>query len=419
MTPVSPFAPSTFPSLASIRGLSFATASLEGRYHPRDNLLVARFDTPAATPANTPATLAGVTTRSSIVGAPVVRARSAIQQGLIKGLIVNAGNANTCTGTQGVNALSAVCASLAQTLECPENQVLMASTGVIGEQLDPSPFCHAFPLLSFNPPNTPSPSLSPSLWEKAATAIMTTDTFPKGSTRSLTLENNTYALSGIAKGSGMVAPHMATMLAFLFTDVSLPASRLQHLLEKAVEGSFNAITVDGDTSTSDMVLLISTGQSPTLSAHQELLFSEHLQSLCHDLALQIVGDGEGASKIISVHVRQARTQEEAKIFARSVASSPLVKTAVHGGDLNWGRIAMALGKTFIPLEGDRISILIGDRPLYQQGKVCHNHVDFCEKHVKENRVSITVELSLGHAEATVYASDLTHGYVDINAHYRS
>lgn len=381
--------------------------SLEGRYHPRDNLLVCSFD------KNT--TIAGVTTRSSVVGAPIPFARKVIERGKVRALIVNAGNANTCTGKQGEQDLINITNALAHKLSSKndiisEKEIVMASTGVIGEFLNTNALID-----SFNNLHTDSNHK----WLSAATAIATTDTFPKAVFSSLKIKEEKFSICGIAKGSGMIAPNMATMLAFIFTDISLPQKTLQEILNRVVEESFNAITVDGDTSTSDMVLLISTQKSSEPSSLEIKDFENKLSELCKSLAIQIVKDGEGVSKLIEVEIKNASSSEEAMTFAKSIADSPLVKTAIHGNDLNWGRIAMALGKTLIPINILDISINFGTFPIYKKGKMCDYNSEKCNQHIQESHVHISVDIAQGSADRTVYASDLTREYININASYRS
>jgi glutamate N-acetyltransferase/amino-acid N-acetyltransferase len=303
-------------------------------------------------------------------------------------------------------------------LGCAKDRVLIASTGVIGEPLAAERLVGALPGLHAR--------LAPGGWRKAAQAITTTDTFAKGAAASATIDGREVAIAGIAKGSGMIAPDMATMLAFLFTDARLPAAVLRPLLRRATERSFNAITVDGDTSTSDTVLLFATGRGPrqraVSSAGDPRLkgFRAALETVMVDLAQQIVRDGEGASKFVTVTVSGAESRRAARRIAMTIANSPLVKTAIAGADPNWGRIVMAVGRAGEKADRDRLSIRIGEVLVAEAGVV---HPDYVEaraaRHMAGAEIALAVDVGVGRGRATVWTCDLTHGYIDINADYRT
>ena len=403
---VSPFAPKTFPLMPEIQGMSIATHSLKGRYHPRENILFLHFPQGAQ--------LAGVTTQASIVGAPVEIARERMQEGMLDGLrgvIINAGNANVCTGDAGLQHVREITRHFAQKFGYGEEKILMASTGVIGEMLEPKLFTAAIDNLSF--PHTQQ-------WQSAAQAILTTDTYPKAYSTTLEWNEKTYHIAGIAKGSGMISPHMATMLGFIVTDLPLPAQTLKTFLQRAIPSTFNAITVDGDTSTSDMVLAIASGVKPcVLPLEQQEHIYPAFYKVCQELALQIVKDGEGIQKLIKVSVKGAANKKEAQTFAYSVASSLLVKTAIHGEDLNWGRVAMALGKTGLSIDTHNLTISFGDHALYKKGNIMEQHIDSCQEHLQSKEIVLTIDLASGQEEYIYYTSDLSKEYIDINASYRS
>jgi glutamate N-acetyltransferase / amino-acid N-acetyltransferase len=305
---------------------------------------------------------------------------------------------------------------------CPPRQVFVASTGVIGEVLPHEKIVAVLPALQ--------EALAEDAWEAAARGIMTTDTFPKAATRTAQIGDGTVRITGIAKGSGMIAPEMATMLCFVFTDAKIPADALQTMLKKGVEGSFNCTTVDSDTSTSDTVLLVATGQAkhPRIpsadgsAARNRMLadFGRALNEVLLDLALQVVGDGEGAQKRVRIDVSGAASAKSAKRIAMAVANSPLVKTAIAGEDANWGRIVMAVGKSGEPADRDRLSIGVGGVWMAREGTVVPGYDEApVVAHMKGNEVEITIDIGLGNGKATVWTCDLTHGYIDINGSYRS
>jgi glutamate N-acetyltransferase/amino-acid N-acetyltransferase len=362
-------------------------------------------------------TVAGTFTRSLAASAPVKWSKKAARGGQARGLIVNSGNANTYTGPAGVQAVERTVEAAADQFACRPSRILVASTGVIGEPLAYEKIIGALPGLARQ--------LSPLAWDSAAKAIMTTDTFPKGATRKAKIGRVEVTLNGIAKGSGMIAPDMATMLAFAFTDAKLPAPVLQALLSRAVDKSFNCITVDSDTSTSDTALLFATGAAGNPSVENAddgalADFKAKLDDMLTDLAQQIVRDGEGASKFVTVAVTGAESDKSARRIALSIANSPLVKTAIAGADANWGRIVMAVGKAGEKAAIDRLEIFIGGHAVARGGGPAPGYDETpVARHMQGQEVAIAVDVGVGAGAATVWTCDLTHGYIDINADYRS
>ena len=411
--PVSPLAPhpdpEERPDLPDIGGVRIATARAGGRYGERDDLLLMLL--------NEGTTAAGVLTRSACSSAPVEWCRRQLPDGRARAVLVNAGNANAFTGAAGRETASATARAVAEAIGCLPEEVMLASTGVIGEPLDPAPIEAAVEAMGAD--------AAPGRWWEAASAIMTTDTFPKAATRYAMIDGAPVTLAGIAKGSGMIAPDMATMLAFVATDAWLPAEVLQDCVEEAVGPSFNAITVDSDTSTSDTLLAFATGRARNAAIEAAddprlIAFREALGALCLDLALQVVRDGEGASKLIEVHVTGAATDPSAKRIALSVANSPLVKTAVAGEDANWGRVVMAVGKAGEPADRDRLAIRFNDVRVAHEGRRDPDYSEEAASAVmRGSEITIGIDLGLGPGEARVWTCDLTHGYVSINGDYRS
>ncbi len=407
--PVSPLAVN-LPELPPLAGVRLGAAAAGIRYKGRTDVVMAEF------PAGT--TVAGVFTRNKCPGAPVDWDRAALASGKARALVVNAGNANVFTGTAGADAARATAVAAAGLVGCPVKQVFLASTGVIGELLPHERLTAALPALHG--------TLSEASWEAAARGIMTTDTFPKASTRIASIGGAEVRITGIAKGSGMIAPDMATMLCFVFTDAKIPAPLLQAALGKGTESSFNCTTVDSDTSTSDTVLLFATGQAkhPKVSAEggAALLrdFRARLNEVLLDLALQVVRDGEGAQKLIRIDVSGAVSARSAKRVAMAIGNSPLVKTAIAGEDANWGRIVMAVGKAGEPADRDRLSVAVGGVWMARDGGVVPGYDEApVVAHMKGREIGIAVDLGLGTGKATAWTCDLTHGYIDINGSYRS
>ena len=406
--PVSPLAVA-LPALAPLPGIRLGAAAAGIRYKGRTDLVMVEL------PAGT--TVAGVFTRNRCPGAPVDWCRTALKGGKARALVVNAGNANVFTGRAGVEATRATADAAAALVGCKPREVFLASTGVIGETLPHERLTAALPALHA--------SLSEDAWEAAARGILTTDTFPKACVREASIGGKTVRLAGFAKGSGMIAPDMATMLCFVFTDAKIPAAALQAMLGKGVDASFNRTTVDSDTSTSDTVLLFATGQArhPRVPAEGGAAlkdFARALSELLLDLALQVVRDGEGAQKLVRVDVTGATTARSAQRIAMAVANSPLVKTAIAGEDANWGRIVMAVGKAGEPADRDRLSVAVGGTWMARDGGVVPGYDEKpVVAHMKGRELEITVDLGLGRGRGTAWTCDLTHGYIDINGSYRS
>ncbi|HUC16664.1 MAG TPA: bifunctional glutamate N-acetyltransferase/amino-acid acetyltransferase ArgJ [Acetobacteraceae bacterium] len=397
------------PELPPVGGVRLGAVEAGIRYRGRTDLMMAEFA------AGT--TVAGVFTQNRCPGAPVDWCRAALSGGRARALIVNSGNANVFTGHAGREAVKATAAAASGLVGCPARQVFLASTGVIGEVLPLERLTTALPALHAG--------LSEQGWEAAARAIMTTDTFPKAATRTARIGGEEVRLNGFAKGSGMIAPDMATMLAFVVTDAKLPAPLLQRLLSQGVEDSFNAITVDSDTSTSDTLLLFATGAArhprvPPSGGAMLRAFRAALFELLADLALKVVRDGEGAQKLVRVDVIGAASRRSARRVALAIANSPLVKTAIAGEDANWGRIVMAVGKAGEPADRDRLAIAVGGVWMARQGSVVPGYDEApVVRHMKGREIEITVDLGLGAGRASVWTCDLTHGYIDINGSYRS
>ena len=408
---VSPLAPAEFPALPPIGGVKLAAAETGIRYKNRPDVLLAVLD-----PGTT---VAGCFTRSKSKSAPVDWCIDNLAGGSARAVVINAGNANAFTGKAGVATVTAVAKAAAKTLTCKPSEIFQASTGVIGEPLDPSPITGALDRLAA--------SASADAWSAAARAIMTTDTFPKACTVKARLGGKTVTINGIAKGSGMIAPDMATMLVFIFTDAAVPAKILQKLLTASVDKSFNCITVDGDTSTSDTVLMCATGAaggavSGLRSASDARLkgFAKALDSLCLDLAIQVAKDGEGAEKLIEIAITGAENDKAAHRIAMSIANSPLVKTAIAGEDANWGRVVMAVGKAGEKAIRDKLKIRIGGitvakngmrDPAYKEAEIM--------PHMKGRHILIEADVGVAKGKARVWTCDLTHRYIDINGSYRS
>ena len=407
---ISPLAPERFPAIPPVPGVRVAAGACGVRYRERTDLLLVELA------AGT--TIAGALTRSLTASAPVEWCRKSLAGGTARAIVINSGNSNAFTGRAGVRAVEQTVRAATDSLGCRPDQVFVASTGVIGEPLPAEKIAAALPALT--------KGLSSGDWDAAARAIMTTDTFPKGAARTARIGGATVTIAGIAKGSGMIAPDMATMLAFIFTDAAIPAPVLQAIVTPAVDRSFNSITVDSDTSTSDTVLVFATGAGAkhpaAASADDSLLadFKAKLEDLMLDLAQQIVRDGEGASKFIAITVTGAEDDCAARRIAFSIANSPLVKTAVAGGDANWGRVVMAVGKAGERADRDKLSIRMGGFQVAKDGGVVPDYDETpVVAHVRGTNVVIETDVGIAAGRATVWTCDLTHGYIDINADYRS
>jgi glutamate N-acetyltransferase/amino-acid N-acetyltransferase len=391
------------PELAPVAGVRLAAGAAGIRYTGRTDLFLAEFAPGTA--------VAGVFTQNKCPGAPVDWCRAALAGGSARALVVNAGNANVFTGQAGRDTTQATAEAAAALVGCTAHEVFLASTGVIGQTLPHARITGALPGLHA--------ALSPDGIEAAMRAMMTTDTFPKAATRRALIGGTQVAITGIAKGSGMIAPDMATMLCFVFTDAAVPAAALQAMLSAGVAQTFNCTTVDSDTSTSDTVLLFATGQAGNPDAALDG-FAEALQAVLLDLALLVVRDGEGAQKFIRIDVAGAVDNASARRVALAIANSPLVKTAIAGEDANWGRIVMAVGKAGEPADRDTLSVAIGGVWMARNGSVVDGYDEApVVAHMRGREIVVAVDLGLGTGTGTAWTCDLTHGYIDINGSYRS
>jgi glutamate N-acetyltransferase/amino-acid N-acetyltransferase len=406
---VSPLAPKSFPKLPPLAGVRLATAAAGVRYKERTDVLMALL---------APGTqVAGVFTTSKTASAPVLWCRDKLKGGEAR-VLVNSGNANAFTGKAGQEGVREIAGAAAAVTGCRAQEVFMASTGVIGEPLPAERITRVLAGLAAQG--------APGNWRAAADAIMTTDTYPKAATATALIDGVKVTINGIAKGSGMIAPDMATMLSFVFTDAGLPASVLQECLSAGVGPSFNSITVDSDTSTSDTLILFATGKGgkhgAIAKASDKRLtgFRRALDGVLLDLALQVVRDGEGAQKLIRIDVYGARSDKAAKRIALSIANSPLVKTAIAGNDANWGRVVMAVGKSGEEVDRDRLAISFGGHVVAEKGmRAAKYHEATATKAVSGREVHVAADIGLGEGAARVWTCDLTHGYIDINGSYRS
>jgi glutamate N-acetyltransferase/amino-acid N-acetyltransferase len=405
---VSPLAPAAFPALPGIAGVTAAIGRAGLYKHQRPDL--ALFAVPPATRA------AGVFTSNAVGSAPTDWCKAALKgAGRTRGLMVNAGCANSFTGAAGDSAAARCAAAAGDVIGAARDEILLASTGVIGVVLDDAKVRAALPVMR----------LAPVVWEDAARAIMTTDTFPKGSGGTAKIDGVKVSIAGIAKGSGMIAPNMGTMLAFVFTDAAIAAPALRALLREETEHSFNSITVDGDRSTNDCVLLFATHaapHTPVKSAADPRLaeFRKALRRVLVDLAIQIVRDGEGATKLVSVHVKGAVSDASAKKIARVICESPLVKTAIAGEDANWGRIVMAVGRADEPIVREKVSVKFGPHWAARNGAVSKTYDEAAmSAYMQGSELDILVEVGPGDGEALMHTCDLTKRYVEINGDYRS
>lgn len=403
--PISPLAPATFPDLPLIDGVTFAAAAAGVKYQGRDDVMLAVMQPGTS--------IAGVFTRSSTRSAPVLDCQVKLGGDGSGGaaFLVNSGNANAFTGRHGTDSVRAITQAVSYATSVPESRVFTASTGVIGESLAHERILNVLGGLSA--------AQNPTKIEDAAKAITTTDTFPKGAFAQIEIEGTSVSIAGIAKGSGMIAPDMATMLVYIFTDAAVDQATLQSLVSSLNETTFNCITVDSDTSTSDSLLVAATGASG-VDATKSASFRTALHDVMQNLAHQVVRDGEGATKFVEINVTGATSDAEAKTHALSVANSPLVKTAIAGEDANWGRVVMAIGKSGAHADRDKLSIRFGDVLVAENGWVSPGYSeDDAAAHMKGQNLSISVDVGLGAGAATVWTCDLSHGYITINADYRS
>ena len=406
---ISPFAPAQFPTLPPLDGFEMATAEAGIKYQGRTDLWVLR---------GQPGTqIAGVFTTNLCPGAPVDWSRKALTAATNgpRLVVVNSGTANVFAGKAGRNAVFETAGGAAKHFGGNVDAVQLASTGVIGVALEASKLVDQFAKMKLHADD----------WEAAARAIMTTDTYPKGATATAKIGDKTVTINGIAKGSGMIAPDMATMLAYIATDASLPQTVLQDILNEDVGPTFNSITVDSDTSTSDTLLLLASGAADhaeiNTAADPALAdFRGALHAVMFDLSQQIIKDGEGISKFVTLEISGAVSDNSAHRIGMSVANSPLVKTAIAGEDANWGRIVMAVGKAGEPADRDKLSIWIGPHVLAEGGQPAASYrEEYGAAYMKQDEIVIRIDLGLGDGKATVYTCDLTHSYIDINADYRS
>jgi glutamate N-acetyltransferase/amino-acid N-acetyltransferase len=406
---VSPLAPGRFPALPALAGVKIATAEAGIRYKGRTDVLLMLFD-----PGTT---VAGVFTKSKCPSAPVDWCREALKSGTVRALVVNSGNANAFTGKKGRASTKLTAEIAARAVGCREDEIFLASTGVIGEPLDATKFDGVL--------GTLAASAAGNGWEKAARAIMTTDTFAKGATASLDLDGTIVTVTGIAKGAGMIAPDMATMLSFVATDAPVSAPLLQKILSETTETTFNCVTIDGDTSTSDTLLAFATGAAGGKPITDEkdpraYALQAAFNGVLSDLTQQVARDGEGATKFVTVRVEGAESDLSARTIALSIANSPLVKTAIAGEDANWGRVVMAVGKAGEPADRDRLSIFFGGIRVAVDGERDESYDEAkTSAYMKNQDIEVRVELGLGNGAARVWTCDLTAEYIAINADYRS
>jgi glutamate N-acetyltransferase / amino-acid N-acetyltransferase len=416
-TKPSPFAPGALPKMPVIEGVRFATCEAGIRYKSRTDLLLAVFD---------PGTVAaGVLTRSKTCSAAVLWCRDSLTSPAARALVVNSGNANTFTGKKGRDAVQITADYASKAVGCAAHDVFVASTGVIGEPMAAEKFAHR---LADMAKVAQADQLRADQFEAAARAIMTTDTYPKMATRTVQLGGVDVHINGFCKGAGMIAPDMATMLCFLFTDAAIAQPLLQRLISSISDQTFNCITIDGDTSTSDTLLAFATGAAAARGApvivdmadEQCGLFAAALRAVMLDLALQVVKDGEGLTKFVTFRVQGAESDAAARTIAFSCANSPILKTAIAGEDPNWGRVVMAVGKSGEAADRDKLSIWFGPHCVAREGERAAEYVETTvAAYMKGAELVISIDVGIGNGSATVWTCDLTHDYVSINADYRS
>ncbi len=414
----SPLAPEKMPDLHPVKGFRLAVAESGIKYQDRPDLMLLVADQPAV--------IAGVLTTSRTASAPVDWCRKVLEGGTARAVFVNAGNANAFSGQAGVDTVEKTALAVADSIRASDGEVLLASTGVIGEPLDAGLMIRHLPAMqqSMNEAASSHQDLGQD-WEQAAEAIRTTDTFAKATSRRLTLNGVEVTITGIAKGSGMIAPDMATMLSFIATDAAIAPAVLQAMTRRIADQSFNAITVDSDTSTSDTVLVLASGMAGNSEISDPASrdaedFAAALHDLMVELAQLIVRDGEGATKFITITVAGAEDDQAARRMGLAIANSPLVKTAIAGEDANWGRIVMAVGKSGEKADRDRLSIAMGGVVIARDGQRVADYDETpVAEHMKGQEITIAVNAGVGDGAAVVWTCDLTHGYISINADYRS
>jgi glutamate N-acetyltransferase/amino-acid N-acetyltransferase len=408
---ISPFAPAALPKVPAVAGVRFAVAEAGIRYANRTDLLLAVLAEGTS--------VAGVTTRSKTCSAPVLWCREQLKHGCARGLVVNSGNANAFTGKKGHEAVRITVEAAARAIGSAPGEIYIASTGVIGEPMDAAKFAHLLGAMA--------KSATPDGWEAAARSIMTTDTYPKLAASEVALDGGKAVIAGFCKGSGMIAPDMATMLCFIFTDAAIAQPLLERTVAECADRTFNCITIDGDTSTSDTVLVFATGEAAKRGARpiedmSEAFvdFAKALHSVMHALALSVVKDGEGLSKFVTVEVEGAEDDRAARRIAHTIANSPILKTAIAGEDPNWGRVVMAVGKAGEQADRDKLAIWFGPHLVAREGERAPDYVEkTVAAYMKGREITIRVDVGVGSGAATVWTCDLTHDYVSINADYRS
>jgi glutamate N-acetyltransferase/amino-acid N-acetyltransferase len=410
--PPSPFAPASLPDVPQVPGVRFATAEAGIRYQGRTDLLLGVF---------APGTeVAGVLTRSKTRSAPVDWCAIGLRDGKARALVVNSGNANAFTGKKGMETVVITADAAASAVGCVPGEVFIASTGVIGEPLEAGKFAHLLGKLASE--------AKADAWHAAARAVMTTDTFPKLATRTAKIGGVEVVINGFCKGAGMIQPDMATMLCFVFTDAPIAAPALQALVADSADRTFNCVTIDGDTSTSDTLLVFATGQAekrgcPRVTEPTDPRiadFAAALHSLLRELAILVAKDGEGITKFLTIEVEGAEDDRAARRIGLAIGNSPLVKTAIAGGDANWGRVVMAVGKSGEAADRDKLSIRFGDILVAHEGERAPTYgEEEVALYMQRPEIVLRVDLGIGEGRATVWTCDLTHGYIDINADYRS
>ncbi len=409
---VSPFAPKALPEVPVIEGVRFAACEAGIKYRNRKDLMIAVMDEGTVA--------AGVLTQSKTCSAPVLWCRESLKSGRARALVVNSGNSNAFTGKKGREAVELTAEFAMKAVGCGMSDVYLASTGVIGEPLEAGKFAHLLDGLA--------KAAKPDAWGDTARAIMTTDTFPKLVTRTATIGGVSVTINGFCKGAGMIAPDMATMLCFIFTDAAIAAPALQSLLAAGAQKSFNCMTVDGDTSTSDTMLMFATGKAAARGqktvdrADDPALadFTAKSHDLMRELAIMVAKDGEGLSKFVTVEIQGAENDRAARTIGLSIANSPLVKTAIAGEDPNWGRVVMAVGKAGEAADRDKLTIWFGPHQVAKDGERSPTYVeDTVAAYMKNPEIVIKVDLGIGSGKSTIWTCDLTHGYISVNADYRS
>ncbi len=404
---ISPLAPKLLTKINSIEGISVSITHCGLKKNNKEDLVLIKLESPGE--------ILGAFTNSKTPGEPVIWNKSIINFGRVSAILINSGNANVFNGKSGRNSLLRIVKELSKKMDVPEKEIFMASTGVIGEPLDEKKILKKIPFLISNLNNKPEN------WYQASKAIMTTDTYPKLHSERI-LKNKDFFINGIAKGSGMIAPNMATMLAFIFTNYQFERKYLRKKFIEIVDKTFNSITVDGDTSTSDMILLFSIKkkQNINLKEKSQEKFLLGLEKIMSKLAEYIIKDGEGASKLITIKIRRAKTRLDAKKIGHSIANSPLFKTAMAGSDANWGRIIMAVGKSDASINPNKISLKVGKFTILKEGKIyVSSHSRSVDEYLKQRQIEITVDIGLGHFDWRILTCDFTKDYITINTDYRS